>query len=125
MNYFSPETRDERRAAFRAVRDVAAGKSRDEVRALYLAELRSRGISQPPDDYLEIDLTVIINASGHKTEPRAAAHRKPPSPCSPTCSFLLEVSGMPRRSGDNSCSGIGQAITPGSCPPIGQLNRSG
>jgi hypothetical protein len=80
MDYFSPDTREERRAAFRAVRDIAAGKSRDELRTLYLAELRSRGISPPPDDYLEMDVTRIINASRYKTEPGAAAHRRPPSP---------------------------------------------
>jgi hypothetical protein len=79
-NYFSPDTREEWRAAFRALRSVAPGKSRDEVRALYLAELGSRGISRPPDRYLEMDVTRIINASRHQASPGAASHRRPPSP---------------------------------------------
>jgi hypothetical protein len=80
MNYFSPDKREEWRAAFRAARGVAVGKSRDEVRALYLAELASRGIGRPPDDYLEMDVIRIINASGYKTEQGAGAPRLPPSP---------------------------------------------
>jgi hypothetical protein len=71
MDYFSPDAREEWKAAFRASRDVAPGKNRDEVRALYLAELRSRDISPPPDDYLEMDVTRVINAS----QPKEAAFR--------------------------------------------------
>jgi hypothetical protein len=81
MDYFSPGTREERKAAFRAVRDMAPGNNRDEVRTLYLAELRSRDISPPPDDYLEMDVTRIINASQHKAAPgHAARHRQAARP---------------------------------------------
>jgi hypothetical protein len=79
VSYFSPANREELRAAFRAVRDVAVGKSRDEVRALFLAELRSRDISQPSDDYLEIEVTRVINSSVWMADPRAAARRRPRS----------------------------------------------
>ena len=65
-NYFSPDTREGRKAAFREARDAAAGKSRDEVRALYLADLRARDISPPPSDYLEMGITRIIRASAWK-----------------------------------------------------------
>lgn len=71
-------------AAFRAVRDVAAGKSRDEVRALYLAERRSRGLSQLPDDDLEMHVTGIINAS----------HRRPPARLGLLTRLLIPVRGV-------------------------------
>jgi hypothetical protein len=72
MDYFSPAARDDQKAAFSAARDVALGKSRDEVRALYLEELRSRDISPPADsNYLEFDVTRIISAS----QPKQVAFR--------------------------------------------------
>jgi hypothetical protein len=64
MDYFNADIRQDRQAAFRAARDAAAGKSRDEVRAFYLGELRSRDVSPPPEDYLELDVTRVINAIG-------------------------------------------------------------
>lgn len=70
---------EEMRAARRAVRDVAAGKSRDEVRALYLAEVRSRGLPQPTGDFLEAYVTQIISASSRKTAPGAPPPRRPPA----------------------------------------------
>jgi hypothetical protein len=63
-------------AARRAVRDVAAGKSRDEVRALYLAERRARGLPRPPDDHLEMTVTLIINALRRQTARGHAARRR-------------------------------------------------
>jgi len=41
-----------RKAAFQAVRRAAAGKSRDEIRELYVAELRSRGLELPTEPFL-------------------------------------------------------------------------
>jgi len=75
MDYFSRDASEEAKTAFRAARDVAAGKSRDEVRVLYLAELRARDISPPPADYLEMDVTRIINASAWKEGPAFRAAR--------------------------------------------------
>lgn len=41
------------REVFQAVRAVARGKTRDEVRELYVAELRARGLTVPPEEALE------------------------------------------------------------------------
>jgi hypothetical protein len=41
------------RAAFNATRRIAAGKSRAEIRELYLAELRARDLDPPPEQRLE------------------------------------------------------------------------
>jgi hypothetical protein len=41
-----------RKDAFEAVRRAAAGKSRDEIRELYVAELRSRGLEPPTEPFL-------------------------------------------------------------------------
>lgn len=48
-----------RRAAFRVVRASTPGKSREEIRARYLAELRSRGVEEPPDAILEADVYAL------------------------------------------------------------------
>jgi len=78
-NYFSPDTREGRKAAFREAREVAAGKSRDDVRELYLADLRARDISPPPSDYLEMDITRIIRASAWKAGQAAEERGRPTS----------------------------------------------
>jgi hypothetical protein len=75
MDYFSPDTREGRKAAFIAARDAAGGKSRDEVSALYLAELRARDISPPLGDYLEMNVTRIIKAAAWKEGPAFRAAR--------------------------------------------------
>jgi hypothetical protein len=41
-----------RSEAFEAARRAAAGKSRDEIRELYVAELRSRGLEPPAEPFL-------------------------------------------------------------------------
>jgi hypothetical protein len=41
-----------RKEAFEAARRAAAGKSRDEIRELYVAELRSRGVDPPTEPFL-------------------------------------------------------------------------
>jgi hypothetical protein len=41
-----------RKEAFEAVRRAAAGKSRDEIRDLYVAELRARGLEPPTEAFL-------------------------------------------------------------------------
>jgi hypothetical protein len=46
------QTDQARREAFQAVRRAAAGKSRDELRELYLAELRARGLEPPSEQGL-------------------------------------------------------------------------
>jgi len=38
-----------RSEAFRAAHDRAAGRSREEVRDIYMAELRSRGLAMPSE----------------------------------------------------------------------------
>jgi hypothetical protein len=48
-----------RRDAFRAASRAAAGKSRDEIRELYLAELRSRGLEPPSEQFLEATVEQI------------------------------------------------------------------
>jgi len=72
-NYFDRDKREDWRAAFHAARDAAVGKSRDEVRDLYLAELRSRGVDAPPDDYLELDITRLVRNAGRSHVPQAGA----------------------------------------------------
>ena len=42
-----------RRQAFKAARDRSAGRIREEVREIYLAELRSRYVPVPSDDVLD------------------------------------------------------------------------
>jgi hypothetical protein len=42
-----------RKDAFQAASCAAAGRSRDEIRELYLAELRSRGLEPPSEQFLE------------------------------------------------------------------------
>jgi hypothetical protein len=48
-----------RREAFRAVRAKAAGYSRAEIRDLYEAELRSRGLPIPSPDILDAQVDAI------------------------------------------------------------------
>lgn len=48
----SRESNEAKRQAFQAARDAAAGKTRDEVRDLYIAELRARGQEVPPEPFL-------------------------------------------------------------------------
>ena len=50
---------ESRREAFRAVRVEAAGRSREEIRDLYEAELRSRGLSIPSHDILDANVDAI------------------------------------------------------------------
>jgi hypothetical protein len=42
-----------RKEAFEAARARAAGKSRDEIREIYVAELTARCLAAPPDDLLD------------------------------------------------------------------------
>ncbi len=42
-----------RSEAFRAARDQSAGRGREEVREIYLAELRSRDVPIPSDDLVD------------------------------------------------------------------------
>jgi hypothetical protein len=50
---------ESRRGAFHAARAKAAGGSREEIRDLYLSELRSRGLNIPPDDVLDANVDAI------------------------------------------------------------------
>ena len=59
------------REAFQAARANAAGKSREETRDLYLAELRSRGLEIPPDELL--DATVDTFTGNYRTSARLFA----------------------------------------------------
>jgi hypothetical protein len=56
------ERQKARKQAFRATRDAAPGKSREEVRHLYIAELRARGQRVPPAPVLEADVDLL---TGH------------------------------------------------------------
>lgn len=49
-----------RRQAFEAARSNAAGKTREEIRDLYEAELRARGLEIPPDEILDAHVDAII-----------------------------------------------------------------
>jgi hypothetical protein len=51
-----------RKQAFQAARDTAAGKTRDEIRDLYIAELRARGQEVPPEPFLGADIDLL---TGH------------------------------------------------------------
>ncbi len=48
-----------RREAVHAVRTMAAGRNREEIKDLYLAELRSRGLKIPPEDVLDAKADAI------------------------------------------------------------------
>jgi len=50
---------ESRREAFRTVRAEAAGRSREEIRDLYEAELRSRGLPIPSQDILDARVDAI------------------------------------------------------------------
>lgn len=52
-----------RREAFRAAEAVANGKTRAQVRDIYLAELRARDQETPPEPFLEVDLDLL---TGHR-----------------------------------------------------------
>lgn len=56
------ERSDARRQAFQAARDAAPGKSRDEIRELYISELRARGQEVPPEPFLEAEVDFL---TGH------------------------------------------------------------
>jgi hypothetical protein len=58
----SQERREAHRQAFRAARDAAPGKSRDEIKDLYIAELRAHGQEIPPEPILEADIDLL---TGH------------------------------------------------------------
>jgi hypothetical protein len=49
-----------RHDAFQAVRANAAGKSRAEIRDLYVFELQSRGLPIPPEDVLDTRVDAIL-----------------------------------------------------------------
>jgi hypothetical protein len=59
-NRKSRERSEARRQAFRAARDAAPGKSRDEVRDLYIAELLAQGQEAPPEPLLEATVDLLI-----------------------------------------------------------------
>jgi len=42
-----------RKEAFESTRTRAAGKSQDEIREIYLAELNARGLAAPGEDFLQ------------------------------------------------------------------------
>jgi len=48
-----------RKEAYQAVRAAAAGKSRADIREMYEAELRSRGLRVPPDDVIDASVEAI------------------------------------------------------------------
>jgi hypothetical protein len=49
-----------RKEAFQAAQANAPGKSREEMRELYLAELRARGLEMPPEDLLDAQVDAIM-----------------------------------------------------------------
>ena len=56
------ERREAKKQAEHAVRDAAYGKTRDELRDLYIAEFRARGLDLPPEVFLEAE---IDKMTGH------------------------------------------------------------
>ena len=46
--------------AFKAARDQSAGRSREEIREIYLAELRSRDVPIPSEDMVDRTVESII-----------------------------------------------------------------
>jgi hypothetical protein len=56
----SRERNDAHTRAFHAARDAAPGKTRDEVRDLYMAELRARGLEVPPEPVLGATIDLLI-----------------------------------------------------------------
>jgi hypothetical protein len=48
-----------RREAFDAAKAKAAGKNREQIRDLYTAELRARGLKIPPDEILDAEVDAI------------------------------------------------------------------
>jgi hypothetical protein len=58
----SRERREARTQALHATHDAAAGKTRDEVRDLFIAELRARGQDEPAGPFLEADIDLM---TGH------------------------------------------------------------
>lgn len=56
------ERTEARNQAFRAASQAARGKSRDEVRDLYIAELRAQGQDVPSEPVLEADIDLL---TGH------------------------------------------------------------
>jgi hypothetical protein len=48
-----------RREAFDAAKAQAAGKTREQIRDLYMAELRARGLDMPPDQTLDAEVDAI------------------------------------------------------------------
>jgi hypothetical protein len=45
--------------AFQAVRARGAGRSQEEIRELYIAELRSRGLDIPPEEALNAGVAAV------------------------------------------------------------------
>jgi len=58
----SHEGRESRKQATQAAREAAPGKTRDEVRDLYIAELRARGQKVPPEPFLRAEIDLL---TGH------------------------------------------------------------
>jgi hypothetical protein len=58
----SQERREAKKQAEHAIRDAAYGKTRDELRDLYIAEFRARGLDLPPEISLEYELDML---TGH------------------------------------------------------------
>jgi hypothetical protein len=58
----SQEREEAQQEAFEAARAAVDGKTRDEVRDLYVAELRARGLDVPPEPLLEVAVDLL---TGH------------------------------------------------------------
>jgi hypothetical protein len=55
----SRQRSEARKEAFNAARAVASGKTRDEIRVRFAAELRARGLEVPADRLLEVAVDVL------------------------------------------------------------------
>lgn len=56
------ESSEARKQAFQAARESARGKTRDELRDLYIAELRARGRQVPSDPVVDLEIDLL---TGH------------------------------------------------------------
>jgi hypothetical protein len=57
------ERKEAHRQAFRAAQAVADGKTRDQVRDLYVAELRARGLDEPGDAITDATVDLLTGHS--------------------------------------------------------------
>lgn len=76
-----------RREAFQAARASAVGKTREEIKALYITELRARGLEIPPEEVLDARVDALTGnyVPTIRLMGRSAANLERPAPPGPPC----------------------------------------